>query len=212
MWVCASIPPGITYFPAASITVSTLFSTSKPSRLEPGASTAAMVSPSISTSADAVPVEFTTVPFLIRVFIDFSLGRSSLSSSSRGSRQARPAGSCLRLRDARVRVRTTVAEELPVIPHLAHHVHVEVADHDLLVGARAAFADPVAARVDDLAGAVEVDSLFAVLVVLQPDPVRLQHEQAVGDGCRRTLDLPQAVGEPRLGRVRVEDHLGSVQR
>jgi hypothetical protein len=63
MWVCASMPPGITYFPVASITVSTLAATSKPSSRDPGASTAAIVSPSTRTSARAVPVELTTVPF-----------------------------------------------------------------------------------------------------------------------------------------------------
>src|SRR5690606_10633364 len=152
MWVWASMPPGITYLPAASITVSTLFSMSKPSSDEPGASTAAIVSPSIRTSADAVPVEFTTVPFLMSVFI--------------------AAG--LRLRDGRVGVGPAVPIELPVVAHLAHHVHVEVADHDLFVGSRPPLADEVAARVDDVAGAIEVDGQLAILVVFAADTVRLQ--------------------------------------
>ena len=129
MWVCASMPPGITYFPVASITVSTLLSRSKPSRVDPGTSTAAMVSPSMSTSALAVPVELTMVPFLIRVFM------------------AAP----LRLRNRRVGVGPAIAVELPVVAHLPDHVEVKVADDDLLVLIRAVVADEVALRVDELA-------------------------------------------------------------
>src|SRR6187200_3075420 len=87
--VCASMPPGITYLPVASRTLSTDAATSVPSSSEPGCSTAA------------------------------------------------------------------IAVELPVVAHLLHHVEVEVPDDDLLVRARAALADEVAARVDHLAGAVE---------------------------------------------------------
>jgi len=45
-------------------------------QVDPGASTAAIVSPSMSTSAAAVPVAFTTVPFLMRVLISRSLSWS----------------------------------------------------------------------------------------------------------------------------------------
>ena len=78
-------------------------------------------------------------------------------------------------------------------------------------GARAALADEVAARVDHLAGAVEVDRELAVLVVLESDPVRLQHEVAVRDRGARPLDLPEAVRQTGLGRVRVEHHVRAVQ-
>ena len=74
-----------------------------------------------------------------------------------------------------------------------------------------ALAHEVAARVDDLAGAVEVDGQLAVLVVLAADPVRLEHEVAVGDRGRRALDLPEPVGEAGLGGVGVEDHVRAVQ-
>ena len=77
--------------------------------------------------------------------------------------------------------------------------------------ARAALADEVAARVDDLAGAVEVDRELAVLVVLASDPVRLQHEVAVRDGRARPLDLPEPVRQAGLGGVRVEDDVRAVQ-
>src|SRR4051794_27936227 len=110
------MPPGMTYLPVASMTVSTDAATSVPSRTLPGARTAWILSPSISTSAAARPVELTTVPPVMRVVAmvrSFALG--------------------LRLGDRRVRLGTTIAIELPVVAHLADHVHVEVAHDDLLV-------------------------------------------------------------------------------
>ena len=67
MCVCASMPPGITYLPVASMTVSTDAATSVPRSCEPGASTAAIVSPSMSTSASPRPVAETTVPPVMSV-------------------------------------------------------------------------------------------------------------------------------------------------
>ena len=67
MWVCASMPPGITYLPVASMTRSTDAATSVPRISLPGCSTARMVSPSMSTSAAARPVALTTVPPVMRV-------------------------------------------------------------------------------------------------------------------------------------------------
>ncbi len=67
MWVCASMPPGMTYLPDASITVSTLRVRSLPSSCEPGASTATICSPSTSTSASERPVDDTTVPPVMSV-------------------------------------------------------------------------------------------------------------------------------------------------
>jgi hypothetical protein len=67
MWVCPSMPPGTTYFPVASITLSALASIFAPREESPGARTAAMCSPSISTSAWVLPWGETTVPFLMRM-------------------------------------------------------------------------------------------------------------------------------------------------
>ena len=67
MCVCASIPPGITYLPVASMTVSTDAATSVPRSSEPGCSTATIVSPSIRTSACERPVAETTVPPVMSV-------------------------------------------------------------------------------------------------------------------------------------------------
>src|SRR3712207_6536106 len=187
------MPPGMTYLPLASITVSTVPARSKPSKVEPGASTAAIVSPSISTSACAVPVALTTVPpWMSVVVID-----RPLSSS--------------RARDGGVGLRPAVPVELPGVAPLPDQVEVEVADDDLLVLAAAHGSDEVALRVDELARAVEGDRQFAVLVVLGAHPVGCGDEVAVCGCGRRLFDLPQPVGEARLGGVGVEDDLGAVQ-
>ena len=78
MWVCASIPPGITYLPVASMTVSTDAATSVPRSSEPGCSTATIVSPSMRTSAALRPVAETTVPPLMSVVVMISSAPSSL--------------------------------------------------------------------------------------------------------------------------------------
>ncbi len=73
MWVCPSMPPGMTYFPAASMTVSAERATSRPS-CDPGARTAAIVSPSTRTSCSEEPSAVTTVPFVISVVIETPYG------------------------------------------------------------------------------------------------------------------------------------------
>ncbi len=83
MWVCASIPPGMTYLPVASMTRSTDAATSVPSSAEPGCSTATIVSPSISTSACERPVAETTVPPVMSVVAMISI-RSFVATRSPG--------------------------------------------------------------------------------------------------------------------------------
>ena len=62
MWVCTSMPPGMTYLPAASMTLSC------PSSVKnPGAPSAVMVSPVISTSWAMTPDVEMTWPFLMSV-------------------------------------------------------------------------------------------------------------------------------------------------
>src|SRR5215207_521578 len=184
------MPPGTTYLPVASITVSTDVVRSDPRSVEPGARTAAMVSPSTSTSASDRPVAVTTVPPVMSVVV-----------------MAVPSW----LRDRGVGVRAPVAIELPVVAHLANHVHVEVADHDLLLVAAAVAADHIALRIDELAAAVERHGQVAVLVVLRADPVGGGDEVAVGARRGGLLDLPQAVGQARLGGIGVEHDLGAVE-
>ncbi len=64
MCVCTSTPPGTTYLPVASMVRSAV--TPRVSAW-PGASTAAIVSPSTRTSAALRPVALTTVPPVISV-------------------------------------------------------------------------------------------------------------------------------------------------
>ncbi len=71
MCVCASIPPGSTYLPVASMTWSAASAAGASAGGAPGspvrsrASTAAIRSPATSTSAASVPSAVTTVPPLI---------------------------------------------------------------------------------------------------------------------------------------------------
>src|SRR5215469_15967931 len=108
--VCTSIPPGSTYFPVASMTSPARAATAS---LAPGASTAAICSPSTSTSAGKVPVELTTVPFLIRMLTW---------------------GVSLWPDEAVVGIGTAVPVELPQVPDLGRLAHVEVADDHLVGG------------------------------------------------------------------------------
>src|SRR5439155_11725302 len=102
MWVCASIPPGITYLPPASITSSTAIV-----GLNAGSRTATIFSPSTSTSATRVPVGPTTVP--------------PLTSKDM-------ARSPLRFRQISVRVGAAVAVELPAVADGLQQAQVQVAD------------------------------------------------------------------------------------
>src|SRR6266566_4269306 len=129
MCVCTSIPPGMTYFPVASIVVSAVTPSARP-----GAYSAAIVSPSTRTSMGAAPVAFTTEPPLM----------------------SRLTALLLRLDQVAVRVRAAVAVERPPVAHLGQQVHVEVTDDHLGVVIMPDVADELALRVDEVGGAVEV--------------------------------------------------------
>src|SRR5918994_1948118 len=225
MWVCASMPPGMTYLPVASTTASTLPSRSTPSSDDPGARTAAMVSPSTSTSAVAVPAALTTVPPLISVVLTrCAPSCSGPASSGNRSHTAAPTAGNLQfltgfpketrsswLGDGDVGVGAPVAVKLPGVTDLTDHVHVQVADNHFLGLFAAQRPHQAAGRVDELAGAVEVHRQVAVLVVLGAHPVGGGHEVAVRRGGRRLLDLPQPLRQSGLGRVGVEHDLCAVQ-
>src|SRR3990172_5399127 len=147
-WVCTSIPPGTTNMPAASITLS-----AGPSRLTP---TAAMVSSSIRTSPRYRSVAVTPVPFLISVFRGISSGQL--------------------LDHAPVGLRPPVPVELPHPPDLLDHRQVHLRHHQLVL-VLAAGGQEVTARVDEIAGAVE---LADIPRRLGADPVGTAHEVAVG--------------------------------
>src|ERR1700722_10811751 len=122
MCVCASIPPGSTYFPVASMTLSAASAAGASAGGCPGspvrslASTAAIFSPATSTSASIVPVVVTTVPPLIRVVL-MALPPRSLALAD-GSR----------LHQRGVLVGPAVPVELPQVPDLGELLHVQVAD------------------------------------------------------------------------------------
>src|SRR5215510_6152779 len=187
MCVCASIPPGITYLPAASTTSSAL--ACRPSAAG-RASTAAIFSPSMSTSASSVPSAVTTVPPLIRMLMALPPARSVAAGICRS-----------RCYQAFVRVRAAVPVELPQVPDLGQLVHVQVTDDDLVGGVGGGFPDDLAARVREVGLAVEV----VVAERLDPDPVDRADVVLVGNRGRRLLQLPQVRRQPARGRRRVED-------
>src|SRR3954451_13249726 len=172
MWVCASMPPGITYFPAASMTVSAVSNT-------PGAVTAAIVSPSTSTSAASAPPALTTVPLRMSVRI-----------------------ACLLLGAGQgvVAVRTAVAVELPQVPDLGQHAHVQVTHDDLVLGVRRRVAHQLPAWVGEVGLAVEV----VLAQRLHADPVDRADEVLVRHRGGRLLEPPQVLRQPARGRRRVE--------
>src|ERR1700759_3422108 len=182
MWVCTSMPPGMTYRPAASRTRSAV-----PARdsVWAGSRRAAMVSPSTSTSAGKVPVAVTTVPPRMRVFT----------------------GPSLRLDQGTVGVRSPVAVELPLVPDLFQQVHVQVADDHLVGVVGGGAAHDLAARVGEVGLAVEV----IVAERLDADPVDGADVVLVGHRGRGLLQLPQVLGQAPAGRGRVEHDLGPAQ-
>src|SRR5579859_3403703 len=181
-WVCTSMPPGMTYLPLASMVRS-----AAPTRAPvcTGSSSAATVSPSMSTSAADAPVAVTTVPPLIRV---------------------RMTG-LLRLRQQAVGVRAPVAVELPQVPDLFQQAHVQVAHHDLFGRVGGGPAHDLPARVGEVGLPIEV----VVAQWLDADAVDRAHEVLVGDRRAGLLQPPQVLRQATAGRGRVEDDLGAGQ-
>src|SRR5262245_15943368 len=138
MWVWASIPPGSTYLPVASMTCVGLGATTPaPSGRPARGNTPAIFSSTTSTSASSVPDADTTVPFWIRMLTALSPGSLALAGGSW-------------LYQRLVLVRAAVAVELPLVPDLGQLLHVEVADHDLVGVVSSRVAYQLAARVDEV--------------------------------------------------------------
>ena len=133
-------------------------------------------------------------------------GAARPSSSRRPSRTDGSA-SYGRVRSC-VRVRPPVTIELPRVSDLGDLVEVEVADDQLLVVGGAELADELAARVDEIALAVEV---VVADVGLDADPVDRPDVVAVGDRVADLLDPPQVLGQAARGRARDEHDLGAVE-
>src|SRR5712691_11465479 len=224
MCVWTSIPPGSTYLPVASITESAC-------AMEPGAATAAIVSPSTSTSEANAPVAATTVPPLIKMLTAVPPARprtrpcsapgspwarrlaSLRSLVPRSLHSVRPsraslAPSCpLRLDQALVGIGTAVPVELPQVADLGELAHVEVADDDLIIGVARRRTDELPARVHEVGLAVEV----VVAEWLDADPVDRADEVLVGHGGGRLLKLPQVRRQASRRRGRVEHDLRAGQ-
>src|SRR3954453_19563237 len=127
MCVCASMPPGTTSFPVASMTCSSGMSGARP-----GANSAMIFSPSTRTSAGWAPLAVTTVPPVISMGCSLSLGERA------------------------VRVGPAVAVERPAVAHGGDEVHVGGAHDQLGVVGVADVADELPLRVDEVRRAVEV--------------------------------------------------------
>src|SRR4051794_2092162 len=183
MWVWTSTPPGTTYLPVASMVVSA--ATPRASAC-PGARTAAIVWPSISTSAGVAPVGLTTVPPVMSVVAIRWSGLHQLS----------------------VRVGPAVAVEGPAVAHRLDEVHVEVAHDQLRLVGVADVADELALRIHEVALSVEV---VVADVGLDADPVDRPDVVHVGDGGGRLLDAPDVLRQAAAGGRRVEHDLGPVE-
>src|SRR6185437_5188359 len=203
MCVCASMPPGITYFPVASMTMSAPVSVASAAAVTAAyvavsvassrASTAAIFSPTTSTSAGSVPSAVTTVPPLISVLTE---PPARLKTRARSWLYQRLVG-----------VRPAVPVELPQVPDLGQLVHVEVAHDDRVGVVGGDVADELAARVDEVRLAVEV----VVAERLDADPVDRADVVLVGHRGRGLLQLPQVGAQPARGRRRVEHDLRAGQ-
>src|SRR6516165_8668019 len=189
MWVCTSIPPGITYRPAASMTLSA----------SPNPVPIAWIrSPSMSTSATVMSVAVTTVPFLISVV---------MAAPCRGRYGPVSAPSWQLLGQLAVGLGPAVAEELPGVADLADLVEVEVGDQHLVFAVRS-LGDDLPARAAEVGGAVE---LVLVQRRLHADPVARRDPEPVRHRVRGLLELPQVPGQGLDGRGRVEDQLGALE-
>src|SRR6188474_2159048 len=107
-----------------------------------------------------------------------------------------------------VSVGPAVPVELPRLADFLDLVEIHVPDEQLLVMGRAQIADELAARVTEVALAVEV---VIAEVLLDPDPVDRPDEIAVRDGVADLLDPPEIFAEAARGGAGDEHHLGAVQ-
>src|ERR1700736_526159 len=188
MWGCTSMPPGSTYRPAASSTRSAADAHALASSV-PGAASPVIRSPSTSTSAATPPLAVTTVPPLITMRICYGLPFNS------------------RLNQRAVLVRTPVAVELPQVPDLLKHAHVQVADQHRVLRVGCGLTDQLAARIREVGLAVEL----VVAQRLHADPVDRADVVLVGDRGRGLLQPPQVLGQAPAGGRGVEHDPGTGQ-
>src|SRR3954453_5473784 len=192
MCVCTSLPPGITYLPAASM-MTALPSSAK----NPGLPTAVMTSSVINTSWAMTPVVETPLPFLINVVVMVRLPLHQLV----------------------VGVGPAVPVEGPAITYQFDLVDVEVAHDELRLVRVAHVADELTFGVHEVALPVEVvvaerldaDAVDGADVVHVGDgggrlldaPDVLAETAMCGRRVEHDLGAVQAEGPPTLGEVAV---------
>src|SRR5918993_1703358 len=174
----------------------------------------------MSTSCAMTPVVETTLPFLINVIaIAACPPRQPFGFSWLWCRLS-PALPTLTVRTRPPRLRSlsagddlvvgvgaTIAVELPSVAHLADLVEVEVAHDQLWFVRVAGVTHKLAARVDEVALAVEV----VLAERLDADPVDGADVVHVGDRRSRLLQPPDVLGQAAVGGRRVEHDLGAVE-
>src|SRR6266516_2037 len=106
-----------------------------------------------------------------------------------------------------VRLGPAVAEELPGAPDLFDHVEIHLR-HNELVFVLAALREEVAARIDEVARAVE---LSHVPRRLDADAIDAAHEVAVRHRVGRLLELPEILRESFHCRGGIEHDLRAVE-
>ena len=111
------------------------------------------------------------------------------------------------IRECAVGLRPAVAEELPGVADGADHLEVHVV-HDQLVLVAAGDLLDLAARVDEIALAVELADVPRRFLA---DAVDGADIDAVGDGGGRLLQLPQIFAEAGDGRGRIDDVVGAIE-
>src|SRR5690242_7921452 len=108
----------------------------------------------------------------------------------------------------RVSLGPPIAEELPEVAHLAHHLHVHVAGDELVL-VLAGLGDDLAARIHEIARAIE---LADVPGRLGADAVAGADIDAVGDRGGGLLEIPEILREASYRRRGIDDVFGAVQR
>src|ERR1700722_19645031 len=103
---------------------------------------------------------------------------------------------------------TAVAEELPEIAHLAHHVPIHLGG-DQLVLVRARLGDDLAARIDEIGGAIETADAPGLLGADTVDGADIAAIRRGGGGL---FELPEILTQPRDRRRGIDDVLGAVER
>src|ERR1035441_8350844 len=106
-----------------------------------------------------------------------------------------------------VRLRATIAIELPNVAHFANHVEVQVGDDHRILVTRT-FRDNLAARIGEVALPVK---LAKVPRLLRPDAIDGADIKYIGHRRGGLFELPQVFAESCHCGAGIEDDLGAVE-